>query len=147
MSSQSERMGATNEYIECECGSPQHIVRLTTWDSDDGKFEPTLSFDVQLRHGSFPFRLRNAFLYLFFNDLAQWDGSMLGIEAIEKIEHVLLNFKRQHRTWRLRKDNLCLECEGKGGVAECNACGKCTTCGGTEDHGPECAQKSLLSLV
>ena len=104
MSSQFERNGAVNEYIECECGSPQHIVRLTTWDSESDKFEPTLSFDVQLMHGSFWFRLKNAFFYLCFNDFAQWDGSLLGIEAVEDIERVLLNFKRHHRTWKLRHE-------------------------------------------
>ena len=144
MSSQHERWGATNEYIECECGSPRHIIRLTTSDDGTGKWEPTLSVDVQVHHGSFWFRLRNAFLYLFFNDLAQWDGTLLGIEAIEKIERVLLNFKRQHHDWQLRRDNVCLHCEGKGGISECNICGKCATCGSVNEHKPDCVQYRCL---
>lgn len=143
MSSQFERNGAVNEYIECECGSPQHIIRMTT-DCGDEKYEPTLSVDVQLKHGSFWFRLRNAFLYLFFNDLAQWDGSLLGIEAVEKIESVIRRFKSKHRDWRLRRDNLCLSCEGQGGVSCCNECGLCAVCKGIHEHKPECyAGRSL----
>lgn len=137
MSSHFEREGAVNEYIECECGAPQHIVRMTL-DSGEEKYEPTLTFDVQLRHGNFLFRLRNAFLYLFLNDLAQWDGSLLGVEAVEKVERVILNFKRSHRAWRLRKENVCSSCEGQGGISECNECGLCAFCRRVGCHSPEC---------
>lgn len=140
MSSQFERSGGANTYIECECGSPSHIVKLTMDGGEFGKYEPTLSLDVQLKPGSIWFRLRNAFLYVFFNDLAQWTGSTLGIEAVEKLHEVLHSFMKIHKNWGLRRDNVCLHCEGKGEISECNVCGKCATCGSVNEHASECVQ-------
>jgi len=138
MSSILERNGTTNTYIECECGRPSHIVRFSTDDEQEGNYEPTLSIDVQLNTGGFWTRLRNAIYYVLFGEEASWSGSVLNIDAVEKIEHVFLDFKRSHRAWRLRKENLCITCEGKGEDSSCGECGLCSCCKGVNEHKPEC---------
>ena len=107
MSSVLERNGAKIVYIECECSSPKHTVRITSFDEEGTGDEPLLCIETQLAQGGFWFRLRNALSYIFDGSFDVWESSLLGIENVEKIEHILLNFKRHHRNWRLSKGGNC----------------------------------------
>lgn len=145
MSSQFERNGASNTYIECECGSPQHIIRMTVSDDgEDEKWEPMLLMGLQLSPGGLLFRIYNALLYIFLPRKCQWDESMLGVESVEQLEKAVIKFKRAHRLWKLKVEGVCVHCEGLGGVDACNVCGKCATCSGINEHKNDCPMVSHL---
>lgn len=137
MSSKIELAGTVFTYIECDCGSADHIIRFSVDDIPE-KYEPALYIDVQLSPGGFFYRLRNAMYYVFFGQQLQWSGSILNLESVQKIEGVFSKFKKNHRIWKLHKEGVCIDCEGRGGVSSCNICGKCARCGQVNSHKDDC---------
>ena len=108
------------EYIDCWCETPDHVIRVSASKQDKPEEEPFLEFQYQLRNESFWVRLRTAILYLFFPSVCNWEGAMFDEDAAKRMSSLIGIYLESHRKWKLSSK------------------GNCSSCEGTETHGPEC---------
>ena len=101
-----------SEYFDCWCGSSHHAIKVSV--SNETEEEPFLELQYQLRPESFWFRLRTAFLYLFWPDLAQWDGAIFDIDSVNRIQSMIDRFKASHNAWKIYTQGACPSCKSSG---------------------------------
>ena len=114
------------EYIDCWCGIPDHVIRVSTAKQHRPKEEPFLELEYQLRPGSFWLRLRTAILYLFFPSVCNWQGALFDEDGAKRISNLLQKYLNSHREWKLSSQ------------------GKCVSCESTSSHAPECTLNRCL---
>lgn len=114
------------EYIDCWCGTPDHVIRVSTAKKHKPNEEPFLELEYQLRPGSFWLRLRTAILYLFFPSVSSWQGALFDEDGAKRISNLIHKYLDSHREWKL------------------SAQGKCISCESTDSHNPECTLNRCL---
>jgi hypothetical protein len=144
--------GFETTYIPCECSSKDHLLVLTLEDYEDKdlKYEPlfVIEYQLNMHHGFFK-RIWIAFRYVFnfYPTNKSWDCSMISASSVEKLESAVKSYKSFYNKYLMNKNGECIHCEGRGGVSNCNACGKCASCKQVNQHSDECqlARSSLIS--
>jgi len=89
------------EYLECECHSPEHAVRVVLYDDKESvPCIPELHINVQLSNRMNIFkRLWVALKYVFnpVNDDCHWVECYLGEEEADKLLQLLVEYKELNR--------------------------------------------------
>ena len=90
-------MSITNEYLECDCSSIEHTVKITA--EVDLEFPKHSNVTVQIQLSQYhPWyaRIWNAVKYVFGYECkyGHWDVTMLNIEEVNKLHMLLHNFNK-----------------------------------------------------
>jgi hypothetical protein len=95
-----------SEYFDCWCGAPQHAVKVSVPNEIIPPDEPFLQLEYQLRPESFWFRLRTAYLYLFWPGLAQWNGAMFDVDGVNRLQSMIDRFKVSYKLWQIHNQKI-----------------------------------------
>ena len=82
-------------FLDCACPSPEHLVRYTLWNWDDG--EPELSLVVQAsEYRPWYYRLKVGLKYIFGFEPLQWHDVLMKREDSGKLMAMLKDYERLH---------------------------------------------------
>lgn len=79
------------KYIECQCSSPDHVVRISHWKFTE---DNDLVIEVQFNnHLNWYGRLKIALKYLFKKRYSTWSDCLVEPKQVDDIITLLNNFK------------------------------------------------------
>lgn len=79
-------------YLECECNSPDHIIRVTVFDWDDTA--PDFVIDLQAHNWeSFFKRCWSALKYIFGENLV-WDDVFLTKDSVNRLQDAIDHYNK-----------------------------------------------------
>jgi len=102
-------------YIDCWCGTPGHVVKVSVSKSHLTDEEPFLELEYQLHPGSFWMRLRTAILYLFFPAECRWHGTIWDEDSATRVSDFINRYLVSHGKWKLKNQEARKFFEGESG--------------------------------
>ena len=88
-----------NIHLDCECHSPEHIVRYTFWDWGPDEM-PELFVEVQAAPNRYWYqRIWFAIKYIFKGDGIRWHDSYIKAKDIDVLQKMLTDYKVAYNTY------------------------------------------------
>jgi hypothetical protein len=94
-----------NIHLDCECHSPEHIVRYTFWDWGPDEM-PELFVEVQAAPNRYWYqRIWFAIKYIFKGDGIRWHDSYIKAKDIDVLQKMLTDYKVAYNTYYKGEEN------------------------------------------
>jgi len=92
-------------FLDCACGSPDHLVRYSLWNWNDG--EPELSLMVQAsEYRPWYRRLVVGLKYIFGFEPLRWHDALLKREDAGKLMDMLKEYEHLHAVYEKGRKNV-----------------------------------------